>query len=355
MTNEHKRMPSKIALEPTPTPPGALEFEADCDLVAKDSNIVSRRYGTGIANSINLPRPTFVDDLRSPGNNHATVTGLKLIGTDSGADIRAPEPSWSQSQTPYLMPTNHNGLYLRAWQGVYFTAAWKERRPLGQRCYRIDLEKPANGRRGEALGEGLKICIRRLPLSRKSCMGRVAHHVVHAIHLVDIDPDIDASGFVNLPGLARITQERGDVSIERFPQIDLGEAPWSLGGYHLLHEIVFHLLSRGIGSGPALPLAPSIACRKGLIESGPAIPILKGDHVMEPTKGIKVHGHRSPKAAMNLCRRLGGGDHLRRLSWRRVPNSNPQGLRGRHGAAKDHRENKECFFHCSISLWISGE
>ena len=47
---------------------------------------------------------------------------------------------------------------------------------------------------------------------------------------------------------------------------------------------------------------------------------------MEPTKGIKVHGHRSPKAAMNLCRRLGGGDHLRRLSWRRVPNSNPKGF-----------------------------
>ena len=38
-------------------PPGALEFEADCNLIAKDSNIVSRRYGTGIANSIYLPRP----------------------------------------------------------------------------------------------------------------------------------------------------------------------------------------------------------------------------------------------------------------------------------------------------------
>ena len=53
------------------------------------SNIVSRRYSTGIANSINLPRPTFVDDLRNPGNNHATVTGLKLIGTDSGLHLRA--------------------------------------------------------------------------------------------------------------------------------------------------------------------------------------------------------------------------------------------------------------------------
>ena len=66
MTNEHRRMPSKIALEPTPTPPRRRLGQTDCDLIAKDSNIVSRRYGTGIANSINLPRPTFVDDLRSP-------------------------------------------------------------------------------------------------------------------------------------------------------------------------------------------------------------------------------------------------------------------------------------------------
>ena len=54
------------------------------------------------------------------------------------------------------MPTNHNGLYRRL-AGVYLPLLGK-RRPLGQRCYRIDLE-PANGRRGEALGEGLKICV----------------------------------------------------------------------------------------------------------------------------------------------------------------------------------------------------
>jgi len=92
---------------------------------------MSRRDGIGIASPINLRRPIFMDDLHGSGNNHATVTGLKLIGTDSGADIRAPEPSWSQSQSHYPLPTNHNGLYPRVRRGVYFTAAWKERRPLG--------------------------------------------------------------------------------------------------------------------------------------------------------------------------------------------------------------------------------
>lgn len=121
-------MSINVCLQKSPSslprlPPGALEFEAHCDLVAKDPSIMSRRDGIGIASPINLRRPIFMDDLHGSGNNDAKVTRLTLIRTDSGADIGAPVPSGSQSQSHYPLPTNHNGLYPRVRRGVYFTAA----------------------------------------------------------------------------------------------------------------------------------------------------------------------------------------------------------------------------------------
>ena len=114
----HQKSPSTLPR----LPPGVLKFEAHCNLVAKDPSIMSRRDGIGIASPINLRRPIFMDDLHGSGNNDAKVTRMTLIRTDSGADIGAPVPSGSQSQTPCLAPCSPTTMASTCALGRVFTS-----------------------------------------------------------------------------------------------------------------------------------------------------------------------------------------------------------------------------------------